>query len=105
MLLRPWQPDDAPALVEAFDDPTLQRRHLRRADSDAEAEEWISGWRDTRRPASTGCSWCTPCTTRPPAPRVGEKTGFLLEGTRRSALRHADGWHDMHLHAHVAGDG
>ncbi|MCQ1995989.1 GNAT family N-acetyltransferase [Arthrobacter sp. zg-Y1171] len=32
---------------------------------------------------------------------VAGKTGFALEGTRRSALRHADGWHDMHLHAAV----
>ncbi|MCQ2001288.1 GNAT family N-acetyltransferase [Arthrobacter zhaoxinii] len=33
--------------------------------------------------------------------RVARKTGFDLEGTKRSALRHADGWHDMHLHAVV----
>ncbi|MCQ1958112.1 GNAT family N-acetyltransferase [Arthrobacter sp. zg-Y826] len=32
---------------------------------------------------------------------VARKTGFALEGTKRSALRHADGWHDMHLHAAV----
>ncbi|MBD0424009.1 GNAT family N-acetyltransferase [Streptomyces sp. TRM S81-3] len=36
--------------------------------------------------------------------RVAEKTGFALEGTKRSALLHADGWHDMHLHARVRGD-
>jgi RimJ/RimL family protein N-acetyltransferase len=30
--------------------------------------------------------------------RVAEKAGFRLEGTLRSALLHADGWHDMHLH-------
>ncbi|MDK1327318.1 GNAT family N-acetyltransferase [Arthrobacter sp. zg-Y1143] len=33
--------------------------------------------------------------------RVAGKTGFALEGTKRSALRHLDGWHDMHLHAAV----
>ncbi|MGW3496771.1 GNAT family N-acetyltransferase [Streptomyces sp. NPDC001020] len=33
--------------------------------------------------------------------RVAEKTGFALEGTKRSALLHPDGWHDMHLHARV----
>ncbi|MFF8969307.1 GNAT family N-acetyltransferase [Streptomyces sp. NPDC014995] len=36
--------------------------------------------------------------------RVATKTGFTLEGTKRSALLHRDGWHDMHLHARVQGD-
>ncbi|ANP54034.1 RimJ/RimL family protein N-acetyltransferase [Streptomyces griseochromogenes] len=36
--------------------------------------------------------------------RVAAKTGFALEGTKRSACLHADGWHDMHLHARVRGD-
>ncbi len=35
---------------------------------------------------------------------VAEKAGFRSEGTKRSALLHADGWHDMHLHAHLATD-
>jgi len=33
--------------------------------------------------------------------RVAAKTGFALEGTKRSSLLHLDGWHDMHLHARV----
>ncbi|EFL30985.1 acetyltransferase [Streptomyces viridochromogenes DSM 40736] len=36
--------------------------------------------------------------------RVATRTGFALEGTKRSAVLHADGWHDMHLHARVRGD-
>ncbi|MFJ4524129.1 GNAT family N-acetyltransferase [Streptomyces sp. NPDC088810] len=36
--------------------------------------------------------------------RVAGKSGFALEGTKRSALNHPDGWHDMHLHARVRGD-
>ncbi|MGW3207971.1 GNAT family N-acetyltransferase [Streptomyces sp. NPDC001135] len=36
--------------------------------------------------------------------RVAGKAGFALEGTKRSALLHQDGWHDMHLHARVRGD-
>jgi RimJ/RimL family protein N-acetyltransferase len=32
---------------------------------------------------------------------VAVKAGFTLEGIQRSALLHDDGWHDMHLHAHV----
>lgn len=36
--------------------------------------------------------------------RVAVKSGFALEGVNRSSTLHADGWHDMHLHARVAGD-
>jgi RimJ/RimL family protein N-acetyltransferase len=36
--------------------------------------------------------------------RVATRTGFALEGTKRSAILHPDGWHDMHLHARVRGD-
>ncbi|MES9523429.1 GNAT family N-acetyltransferase [Streptomyces capoamus] len=36
--------------------------------------------------------------------RVAGKAGFALEGTKRSALNHPDGWHDMHLHARLRGD-
>ncbi|MFF4507195.1 GNAT family N-acetyltransferase [Streptomyces sp. NPDC001401] len=35
--------------------------------------------------------------------RVAAKTGFALEGIKRSAFLHPDGWHDMHLHARVRG--
>ena len=37
--------------------------------------------------------------------RVADKAGYAYEGTLRSAVLHADGWHDMHLHARIAGDG
>ncbi|MFI9650750.1 GNAT family N-acetyltransferase [Streptomyces sp. NPDC052040] len=40
----------------------------------------------------------------PASCRVAAKAGFALEGTMRSALLHADGWHDEHLHARVRGD-
>jgi RimJ/RimL family protein N-acetyltransferase len=36
--------------------------------------------------------------------RVAAKTGFALEGIKRSAFLHPDGWHDMHLHSRVQGD-
>lgn len=36
--------------------------------------------------------------------RVAMKTGYLLEGTKRSAAVHEDGRHDMHLHARLLGD-
>ncbi|MFJ5551420.1 GNAT family N-acetyltransferase [Streptomyces sp. NPDC093225] len=40
----------------------------------------------------------------PASCQVAAKAGFTLEGTLRSALLHADGWHDEHLHARVHGD-
>ncbi len=40
----------------------------------------------------------------PASCRVAEKAGFSLEGTMCSALLHADGWHDEHLHALVRCD-
>lgn len=36
--------------------------------------------------------------------RVAARTGFALEGTKRSAALQPDGRHDMHLHARVRGD-
>ncbi|GHI03729.1 acetyltransferase [Streptomyces cellostaticus] len=39
----------------------------------------------------------------PASCRVAEKAGYAYEGTMRSSLLHADGWHDEHLHALVAG--
>jgi RimJ/RimL family protein N-acetyltransferase len=36
--------------------------------------------------------------------RVAVKAGFREEGTSREAALHADGWHDMHVHARLAGD-
>ncbi|MCK9793983.1 GNAT family N-acetyltransferase [Isoptericola sp. 4D.3] len=38
-----------------------------------------------------------------PSCRVAEKAGFAAEGVLRQSVRHLDGWHDMHLHARVAG--
>ncbi|GEK20291.1 GNAT family N-acetyltransferase [Cellulomonas xylanilytica] len=35
---------------------------------------------------------------------VATRAGFRLEGTKRGDALHADGWHDMHLHARVSGD-
>ncbi|WP_405659639.1 GNAT family N-acetyltransferase [Streptomyces sp. NBC_01166] len=35
---------------------------------------------------------------------VAMKSGYLLEGTRRSAAVHDDGRHDMHLHARIRSD-
>ena len=36
--------------------------------------------------------------------RVAERTGYRLEGTLRQAIKHADGWHDWHLHGRLRTD-
>ncbi|MFE0173054.1 GNAT family N-acetyltransferase [Streptomyces sp. NPDC059002] len=37
--------------------------------------------------------------------KVALRTGFAVEGTKRGAGLHEDGWHDMHLHARLKDDG
>ncbi len=36
--------------------------------------------------------------------RVAARAGYQFEGVKRSEALHADGWHDMHLHAQLADD-
>jgi RimJ/RimL family protein N-acetyltransferase len=36
--------------------------------------------------------------------RVACSAGFAEEGTNRAVARHADGWHDVHLHARLDND-
>ena len=36
--------------------------------------------------------------------RVAQRAGFAAEGTKRGEGHHADGWHDMHLHARLDSD-
>ena len=43
-------------------------------------------------------------TQNPASCAVALASGFAVEGTARSALRHEDGWHDMHLHARLVTD-
>ncbi|MFG2647634.1 GNAT family N-acetyltransferase [Streptomyces sp. NPDC048436] len=45
LIIRPWSPDDAPAVYEAFQDPVIQRWHARDAESVDETRGWIEGWR------------------------------------------------------------
>ena len=40
-------------------------------------------------------------TRNPASCRVATKSGYQLEGTKRSAAVHDDGRHDMHLHARI----
>lgn len=36
--------------------------------------------------------------------RAAVKAQYLAEGTKLSSALHADGWHDMHLHARLNND-
>jgi ribosomal-protein-alanine N-acetyltransferase len=40
----------------------------------------------------------------PESCRVAANAGYLAEGTKRREGLHADGWHDMHLHARLIDD-
>ncbi|KMS85641.1 acetyltransferase [Streptomyces regensis] len=162
-LLRPWRLADAEAVVEAFQDPEIQRWHVRRADSVEEARAWIEDWHNSWRDEAGGhwavagadddrllgrvslksleladgkaevAYWMVPAargegicaravttltrwaleeagfhrlelehsTANQASCRVAIKAGFEEEGIRRGAALHADGWHDMHLHARI----
>jgi RimJ/RimL family protein N-acetyltransferase len=160
LTLRPWLDADAPALLEVYADPAVQRWHcetLDRREAAAYAEQWADLWRTGSRagwavvrgtvlvgrvtlsrlvleggqaevtywtaPAARGSgvapaaveavtAWAVELglqrlelqhsTQNPSSCRVAEKTGFALEGTKRRAGLHQDGWHDMHLHARLA---
>jgi RimJ/RimL family protein N-acetyltransferase len=56
LVLRPWRSADIRAVKAAFDQPDIQRWHVRRIDSDAEARGWISGW-SQRWDHETDASW------------------------------------------------
>lgn len=43
--LRPWRPEDAPAVHAVYADEAIQRWHVRVLESDDEAREVIDGWR------------------------------------------------------------
>jgi len=165
-VLRPWKLTDAPAVMQAFADPDIQRWHVRVVDTLEEAREWISvrqsGWTEESQlnwaladiesdellgrvsikvldhgdglagaaywmlPSARGRGLCTSAVTvvcrwafevagfhrieldhstdNEASCRVAVKSGFREEGIRRAAALHADGWHDMHVHALLASD-
>jgi RimJ/RimL family protein N-acetyltransferase len=44
LTLRPWRSEDVRPVMAAFDQPDIQRWHVRRIDSELEARDWIAGW-------------------------------------------------------------
>jgi RimJ/RimL family protein N-acetyltransferase len=160
LLLRPWEPADAPAFLSAYTDGEIRRWHTRRPLTEADVQEWFDAYRlDWEHekgghwavarddgellgriallgfnfhdgvagvaywvlPAARGVGVATCAVTalsvwaleeigfhrlellhstrNHASCRVATKSGYLLEGTKRSAAVHDDGRHDMHLHA------
>jgi len=84
VLLRPWSLGDAQAVMDAYQDEAIQRWHVQRADSLAEAREWIAGWQGGWA-AETGAHWA-----------VTDAGSGILFG--RAALKHlkfSDGTADV----------
>ncbi|MFG3603320.1 GNAT family N-acetyltransferase [Micromonospora chersina] len=53
--LRPWRPEDRPAVLAAYADPAIRRWHCR-AMTDDEARDWIASW-PVRWRQETGAGW------------------------------------------------
>jgi len=163
LVLRPWSPGDAPAVVAAYREPSIQQWHVRSM-TGREARTWVSSWTG-RWAKETGAGWAltiddalvgqislghmnfsdgatevsywvlpaargnsvapralhavtswalerlrlhrvrlTHSSANAASCRVAAKAGFVLEGTMRGEALHADGWHDMRLHARLSGD-
>jgi RimJ/RimL family protein N-acetyltransferase len=163
IVLRPWEPQDAPVVFAAYQDPDIQKWHTRGMVDLAEASAWIDqvnlGWENEKlagwaveiegtvvgravlrfidlhdgiaevgywvlpeargrgvatRTVEVLSAWTLDVlglhrlelehSVRNEAScRVAIRTGFEPEGIRRAALRHDDGWHDMHVHARLSG--
>jgi RimJ/RimL family protein N-acetyltransferase len=55
LVLRPWRPSDAAAVVQAYSEPRIQRWHVRSMTED-EARAWIGAWPD-RWAQESGAGW------------------------------------------------
>lgn len=164
LLLRPWQPADAPDFLSAYQDAETRRWHTHRPATESQVLEWFESYRENWQ-QEKGAHWAVTSTTNevrgrialrglnfddgiatvgywvlPHARgagvashalsaltgwaineigfhrleldhstrnhascRVAMKSGYRLEGTKRSAAVHDDGRHDMHLHAFIRG--
>ncbi len=56
LTLRPWHPDDAPAVFDAYQDAAIQQWHVRSMTDHAEAGAWIAS-RSTQWHEETGADW------------------------------------------------
>jgi ribosomal-protein-alanine N-acetyltransferase len=84
VLLRPWTLDDAPAVMDAYQDEAIQRWHVMRADSLAETREWIAGWQGGWA-AETNAIWAV----------ADADSGTLLGRAGLKHLKFSDGTADV----------
>lgn len=97
----------------------ISLRRVVLADGLAEVSYWVlpgaRGRRIAARALSALTAWCfgtlrlhrvelCHSTGNVASCRVALSAGFAAEGTKRGEGRHADGWHDMHLHARIDND-
>lgn len=98
----------------------ISLRRIVLAEGAAEVSYWVLPYARGRRVAPRALNaltaWCfgtlglhrmelNHSTVNEASCRVAQQSGFAIEGTKRSQCRHADGWHDMHLHARINSDG
>ena len=77
---------------------------MRELVTDDEARSWITEWRE-RWNAETDGSWAITAATGQVLGQTALR-GVSLEfgrGQMLSELLHTDGWHDLHVHAFLAG--
>jgi len=56
LLLRPWEPSDAPVFLAAYRDPEIRHWHTRHPASDEQVREWFDQYRQAWA-QETGASW------------------------------------------------
>lgn len=78
LVVRPWQPTDATVVFQAYQDPAIQRWHVRSMSDLAEASSWIGSCPD-RWHQETGAEWAVTADRRVVG-RVGIKRLDLWDG-------------------------
>jgi ribosomal-protein-alanine N-acetyltransferase len=118
-----WTAEDAAswAIADTNDEPVGQvgLRNISLAEGSAQLSYWVTpaarGRAAAARAVEAVRSWAFDSigfnrlgiqhsTANTASCRVAAKTGFVLEGTLRQAIRHADGWHDWHVHGRLRSD-
>lgn len=82
LTLRPWRKADAPGVFRAYQDPAIQRWHVRSM-TEHEAEAWVASW-SQRWSAETGAGWAV-CEGDALLGRVGLRALDLAEGVGEAA--------------------
>ncbi|MFF3457135.1 GNAT family N-acetyltransferase [Streptomyces sp. NPDC002730] len=76
LVLRPWETDDAPQVIEAFSDPEIQKWHMLEVTTEEHARQWIIA-RQRSWQRESGANWAI----------TNAKTGDIVG---RAGLRYID---------------